>query len=97
MQATDLNGKQQPIGERTIQVTPPVPITRLSADPPTIELAQGRAQQLRITAIRQDDSTLDVTGNCHYATEDTTVAGADAAGLVSATMIGVTNVVVSYD
>src|SRR5262245_49497803 len=71
-------------------------ITRLTVDPPSRVLKPGETGAFRVQAAFADGATEDVTALCVFETRDRTIAEVDRDGLVRATGVGDTVVVVRY-
>ncbi|NGQ97126.1 S8 family serine peptidase, partial [Brevibacillus sp. SYP-B805] len=94
---TGNDGNQTTLEERTFQVELTAPAVGLTANVSSVEVVQGKTQQLVITAILQDQSTKEVTEEAQYTVADTTIANVNDSGLVTGVAPGNTTVTVSYD
>jgi len=85
------------LGETTAcQVMVTSNLVAVEVEPASVLLDPGDVQQLKVTAYFLDGSTADVTDESAYATNNSAVAWADAAGLVTANGPGNATITASY-
>jgi hypothetical protein len=72
-------------------------IKSLKVTPAAVELNQGETQQLVVKGVLSDGSETDITQNAIYSISDTSIAGVNNAGLITAHYPGTTSVSVAYD
>lgn len=82
----------------TVTIEPPAPIlTHLTSDSANVMLtAIGETSALAITALFDNDSSTDVTGEAQYESGDVSVATVSADGVITAVANGTANIVVTY-
>lgn len=81
-----------------VTIAPPVTVlTHLTSSPTNVMLmAFGATETLAITANFNDDTSINVTGDAQYESEDERVATVSSEGVVTAVTNGTTNIVVTY-
>ncbi|MHA6481660.1 Ig-like domain-containing protein [Paenibacillus sp. strain BS8-2] len=85
------------IDDMTTSIPDPI-LTDLTSNPANVMLTVAcETWALAITANFDDDTSLVVTGEAQYASNDTSVATVSAGGIVRAVANGTTNIVVTYD
>ncbi|WP_337103781.1 S-layer homology domain-containing protein [Paenibacillus sp. YIM B09110] len=83
----------------TVTITPLVPtLTLLTSNPANVMLTEvGATASLVITAGFDDDTSINVTAEAQYESNDTRIATVSNSGVVTAVANGTTNIVVTYD
>ena len=94
--ATSKDGTEHVLAERTILVEQEQPTTSISAAPEKVEVARGKTQQLRISAVLSDQETKDVTAGATYTAEHPHVASISPSGMVTGLEAGQTTITVHY-
>lgn len=93
---TGHDGLQTMLEPRTVQITPMLPITDLTADTPTLSMAEGQEHQLTIKALLPDQTMQDLTKQVLYSSDNAEIASVSADGLIKARIPGNTNVIITY-
>jgi len=80
----------------SVPVTVTTNLKSILADPSNISIAVGSSQQLQIISIDNQGNTNDVTSNCTFTSNSTSIAQVTSQGLAEAESIGSTTITVSY-
>ncbi|WP_242772066.1 Ig-like domain-containing protein [Brevibacillus parabrevis] len=94
--AVSNDGTEHVLAERAILVEQEQPTTSISAAPEKVEVARGKTQQLRISAVLSDQGTKDVTAGATYTAEHPHVASISPSGMVTGLEAGQTTITVHY-
>ncbi|MGG3254764.1 S8 family serine peptidase, partial [Brevibacillus parabrevis] len=94
--AVSNDGTEHVLAERAILVEQEQPTTSISAAPEKVEVARGKTQQLRISAVLSDQETKDVTAGATYAADHPHVASISPSGMVTGLEAGQTTITVHY-
>ncbi|MBC7093365.1 Ig-like domain-containing protein [Candidatus Bipolaricaulota bacterium] len=80
----------------TVPVTVSAALEAIAVEPASVSIPAGRTQQLTVTARYSDGSTVDVTGEAFYQSDNEAVASISGAGLVTGLSQGTAAITVSY-
>jgi RHS repeat-associated protein len=80
----------------SVPVTVVLALSFLDIEPEPLELSNGTTGQLTVNAVYSDDSTVDVTAQAEWSSDDPAIATVSSSGLVTAVAIGSTYVSAEY-